>query len=196
MTLTSAAILLFLVMDPMGNVPFFITALKDVPLSRHRHVVLRELIVALAAMIVFLFAGGHLLQLLRITEPALTIAGGIILFLIAVRMIFPSEESDFQEKVHGEPFIVPLAIPYVAGPSVLATELLLMSQYPHEWRRWLLAIVLAWVASSVILYFASGMRRYLGERGLVAVTRLMGMVLTTIAVQMVLDGWRVAFARH
>jgi multiple antibiotic resistance protein len=89
-----------------------------------------------------------------------------------------------------------LAIPYVAGPSVLATELLLMSQYPHEWRRWLLAIVLAWVASSVILYFASGMRRYLGERGLVAVTRLMGMVLTTIAVQMVLDGWRVAFARH
>ncbi|MCX7699787.1 MAG: NAAT family transporter [Gemmataceae bacterium] len=193
MTLVSAAILLFLVMDPMGNVPFFITALKDVPEERHRRVVIRELLIALAAMIIFLFAGQSLLGLLRISEPALTIAGGIILFLIAVRMIFPSEESDLQERLGGEPFIVPLAIPYVAGPSVLATELLLMSREPQLWWRWLIALLLAWFVSSVILYFGSSMRRFLGERGLVAATRLMGMVLTTIAVQMVLDGLRVAF---
>lgn len=192
MTLTSAAVLLFLVMDPMGNVPFFMTALKNVEPARQRHVVVRELLIALVVMIFFLFAGRFLLQVLQISEPALTIAGGVILFLIAVRMIFPSVDRPLHEGVSGEPFIVPLAIPYVAGPSLLATELLMMSKEPERWPEWLLAVFAAWLVGSVIIYFGSSMRRFLGERGLIAIERLMGMVLITVAIQMLITGLRVA----
>jgi multiple antibiotic resistance protein len=194
MTIESAALLLFLVMDPLGNIPFFIAAMKQVDPARHRAVVVRELLIALGVLIVFLFAGRFLLQALHISEPALTIAGGVILFLIALRMIFPSAERPLQEDVHGEPFIVPLAIPYVAGPSALATVVLLMSRFPDRWPEWLLALVLAWSVSSVIIYFASGLRRYLGERGLIAMERLMGMVLIAVAIQMLMTGLRVALA--
>jgi multiple antibiotic resistance protein len=193
MSLLSAAVLLFLVMDPMGNVPFFMTALKHVDPARQRHVVLRELLIALGVMVFFLFAGRFLLQVLQISEPALTIAGGVILFLIALRMVFPSSENSMQEEVAGEPFIVPLAIPYVAGPSLLATELLLMSQNPERWLDWLLALMLAWSVASLIIYFASRMRRLLGERGLIALERLMGMVLITVSIQMLLTGLKVAW---
>src|SRR5712692_2160937 len=194
MTMISAAMLLFLVMDPLGNIPFFITALKYVEPSRQKKVVARELLIALLALVFFLFAGRYILQLLSISEPALTIAGGVILFLIALRMIFPSAEKTLHEGIEGEPFVVPLAIPYVAGPSTLATELLLMSREPDRWPEWLLALFLAWFVSSVIIFFASGLRQYLGQKGLVALERLMGMVLTTVAIQMLLTGLRVALA--
>src|SRR5262245_40369019 len=133
MTITSAALLLFLVMDPLGNIPFFITALKNVDPARHRVIIVRELLIALAFLIFFLFAGRYFLQMLSISEPALRTAGGVILLLIALRMIFPAADKTLHEDVVGEPFIVPLAIPYVAGPSALATELLLMSQEPERW---------------------------------------------------------------
>jgi multiple antibiotic resistance protein len=188
MTLASAALLLFLVMDPLGNIPFFLSALKRVDASRQQWVVLRELLIALMALVFFLFAGQHFLRLLGVSEPALRTAGGVILFLIAVRMIFPSPERTMQEELVGEPFIVPLAIPYVAGPSALSTELLLMSQEPDKWREWLLATLIAWLVCSIILYFASGLRHLLGQRGLIAVERLMGMVLVTIAIQMLMTG--------
>ena len=188
MTIISVAVLMFLVMDPLGNIAFFIAALANVNAERQRFVILRELLIALLTMIVFLFAGRSFLQLLGISSDALTIAGGVILLLIALRMIFPNVEKPLKEQVNGEPFIVPLAIPYVAGPSAMATELLLMNKEPDRWPEWLLAIVLAWLACSVILYFASGLRRYLTDRGLIAVERLMGMVLVTVAVQMLLTG--------
>jgi multiple antibiotic resistance protein len=194
MTLVSAALLLFLVLDPLGNIPFFVPALKNVAASRRRLVVARELMVALAVLILFLFVGPYILQLLDISEPALTIAGGVILFLIALRMIFPSAERSMHEEVDGEPFIVPLAIPYVAGPSALATELLLMSREPGRWPEWLAALFLAWLASSIIIFFASGLAQYLGQKGLIAMERLMGMVLITVAINMLLNGIRVALA--
>lgn len=190
MTVAAAALLLFLVMDPLGNIPFFFSALKGVEPARQRPVVVRELLIALAVLIIFLFAGRFILEWLHISEPALSIAGGVILFLIALRMIFPSPESPLHEKVHGEPFIVPLAIPYVAGPSALATELLLMSQEPQRWPEWLSAVLLAWLAAGVILFFASGLQRHMGDRGLIAMERLMGMVLITVAIQMLLEGIR------
>jgi multiple antibiotic resistance protein len=192
MTLISAAVLLFLVMDPLGNVPFFLTALKDVDPARQRHVVVRELLIALAVLVFFLFAGRYILLLLQISEPALTLAGGVILLLIAVRMIFPSGDRPLHEHVDGEPFIVPLAIPYVAGPSALATELLLTSREPGRWPEWLLALFSAWAISSVIIYFASGLRHVLGAKGLLAIERLMGMVLITVGIQMLLTGVRLA----
>jgi len=187
-TILSAAVLLFLVMDPMGNISLFVAALKNVEAARQRAVVLRELLVALAVMVVFLFAGPYVLRVLNISELALPIAGGVILFLIALRMVFPSADKPLHEDIRGEPFIVPLAIPYVAGPSALATELLLMSREPGRWPEWLLALLLAWTVSSVIILFASGLRRCLGEKGLIAVERLMGMVLITVSIQMLLTG--------
>lgn len=188
MTVGSTALLLFLVMDALGNVPLFFSALKHVAPERQNRVVLRELLIALVILVLFLFLGQPLLGVLHISNEALTIAGGVILFLIALRMIFPTPESNLEEEVQDEPFIVPLAIPYVAGPSALATVLLLMSAEPERWAEWLLAILIAWFASSVILFSASRLRRYLGRNGLVALERLMGMVLITLSVQMLLTG--------
>jgi multiple antibiotic resistance protein len=187
-TVLSAAFLLFLVMDPLGNVPLFLPALKHVAPERRRYVVMREAFLALAVLIVFLFTGRLILELLHISEPALSTAGGVILLLIAIRMIFPTADKSLREEVAGEPFLVPLAIPYIAGPSALATELLLISREPEKWHYWLLALIIAWTLSTVILYFASGMSHLLGENGLVAMERLMGMVLITISVEMLMSG--------
>ena len=188
MTVFSAALLLFLVMDPFGNIPFFLTTLKNVNPQRQRIIIIRELLIALGVLIVFLFFGQFILKILQISEPSLSTAGGIILFLIAIKMIFPPPGGVFEEKIEGEPFIVPLAIPYVAGPSALASVLLLMSRSPGRWLDWLIALLLAWCVSGLIIFLSSGLRRFLGERGLVAMERLMGMILTTIAVQMLLNG--------
>lgn len=190
MTIISAAFLLFLVMDPLGNVPLFLPALKHVTPERRRFVVIREALLALLVLVVFLFTGRIFLTILHISEPALTTAGGVILLLIAIRMIFPTTEKSLREEVSGEPFLVPLAIPYIAGPSALATELLLISREPEKWHYWLLALVIAWTLSTVILYFASSMSHLLGNNGLVAMERLMGMVLITISIEMLMNGIR------
>jgi MarC family membrane protein len=187
-SIESAAILLFLVMDPLGNIPFFLASLRTVEPARQSRVIIRELLIAFAVMLAFLFIGGPLLDVLGISEPALTIAGGVILFLIALRMVFPPPGRSLQEEVEGEPFIVPLAIPYVAGPSVLATELLLMSREPQRWPTWLAALSLAWAAAAVILILGGKVRSYLGPRGMIAIERLMGMILVAIAIQMFLSG--------
>lgn len=189
MTLFSAFMLLFLVMDPAGNVPLFVSALEPVPPERRMRVIARELLIALGVLVAFLFVGPGLLRALGISEAGLAIAGGIILFLIALRMIFPVP-GGFAEDVSGEPFIVPLAIPFVAGPSAMAAVMLVMSADPLRWPEWLAALVMAWGASAAILLAAPRLRRLLGRRGLVAVERLMGMVLTALAVEMFLRGIR------
>ncbi len=188
MTIFSAALLLFLVMDPFGNIPFFLTALKKVDASRQKKVIIRELFIALFVLILFLFSGQYILEILQISEPALTIAGGIILFLIAIKMIFPQSGGIFEENIGGEPFIVPLASPYVAGPSALAAVLFIMNREPERWLEWLIALITAWFCSGIIIFLSSGLRRFLGERGLIAIERLMGMVLITISIQMLLTG--------
>ena len=188
MNLVSAAVLLFLVLDPLGNILFFVSALKNVPAGRQRHVVVRELLIALAALLLFLFLGGPMVRVLGLSEQALGIAGGVILMLIALRMIFPSRDNSLEEEVTAEPFIVPLAIPYVAGPSSLATVLLLMSREPERWLEWVGAVLLAWGACVPIMLASGWVRRVLGQRGLVAIERLMGLVLVAIAVQMLMTG--------
>jgi multiple antibiotic resistance protein len=188
MSIESAAILLFLVIDPLGNIPFFLASLRAVEPSRQNLVIVRELVIAYGVMVAFLFLGRTLLDVLGISDPALTIAGGVILFLIALRMAFPPADRSAHEDVAGEPFIVPLAIPYVAGPSLLATELLLMSREPERWGSWLIALTAAWAATLVILMLAARLRSYLGQRGMIAIERLMGMVLVAIAIQMFLSG--------
>jgi multiple antibiotic resistance protein len=188
MTLFSAAVLLFFVMDPLGNIPLYLTALKSVPPQRHRAVIVRELLIALAVLVAFLFVGKPFLDLLHISQNALTIGGGVVLLLIALKMVFPVGDASSEELLSEEPFIVPLAIPYTAGPSAMATVLLLTSREPTRWKEWLAAIVLAWFACSFVLFFASGFSKLLGKRGLVAVERLMGMLLVAVAAEMFLSG--------
>ena len=188
MSLWNAAILLFLVLDPFGNIPFFLAGLKDVEPGRHHRVVARELLVALAVLVVFLLTGPGLMKLLGITGPSLTVGGGVILFLIALRMVLPSGGTHSEAMPAGEPFIVPLAIPYVAGPSALASVLFISSREPSRWPEWLLAVFLAWGATAIILAVASRLRHVIGDRGLVAMERLMGMILVAISVQMILTG--------
>ena len=188
MTLISAVALLFMVIDPFGNIPFFVAALNQVEATRHNLVMFRELLIAYFVMVVFLFAGQPLLGALGISEPALTLAGGVILFLIALRMVFPPPRRDQQEEIDGEPFIVPLAIPYIAGPSVLAIEILLMSSEPERWGIWLLAVTIAWAATAVIVVLGARVTARLGPKGLIAIERLMGMILVAIAIQMFLNG--------
>jgi multiple antibiotic resistance protein len=188
MTLLSAATLLFFVMDPLGNVPLFLSALRQVDPRRYRAVIVRELCIALGILVGFLFLGRYLLGLLHVSPAALTTGGGIVLLLIALRMIFPSHEHSLREEVEGEPFVVPLAVPYTAGPSALATELILMTSEPNRWPVWLGAVALAWLGTAVILYFAGNLRKVLGERGLTALERLMGMLLVIVAVEMLMSG--------
>ncbi len=195
MELASAIVLLFLVIDPFGNVPFFVSALKDVEPARRRRVIVRELLIAYAVMVAFLFVGEPLLRILGISGPALTIAGGVILFLIALRMVFPMRGRTAQEELQGEPFIVPLAIPYIAGPSVLAVLLLLMSNEPARWPVWLIAVTVAWAGTAIVVYFGNQVAERLGPRGLVAIERLMGMILVAIAIQMFLTGADMYFGR-
>jgi len=195
MTAFSAAILLFFVMDPIGNIPLFLAALKPVEPDRRLWVVGRELLIAYGLLVGFLYAGRPLLSVLGISEPALTMAGGIVLFLIAIKMVFPAAHGTLGEPVDGEPFVVPLAIPYIAGPSALATVLLMTSRDPGRHTAWLMAVSLAWLASAVILLLGAKLSSFLGEKGITAIERLMGMVLVASAVQMFLDGVTTAMHR-
>jgi multiple antibiotic resistance protein len=189
MTLWTAAITLFLVMDPVGNTPVWVSLLGDLPRRRMRWVVVREHLAALVVLLVFAFAGPGLLRLLGVDGPALPIAGGVVLFIIALRLIFPRPGGVFgDEAVGGEPMIVPLAIPLLAGPSALATVTLLASDTALGVGRLLGALGLAWLASLAILLAAPRIATLLGARGMIAVERLTGMLLTIVAVHMVMVG--------
>ena len=188
MTTLSAAILLFIVMDPLGNVPIFLSVLKNVPVKRRRFVLIRELLIALVVLFLFLFAGKHILSILHLRQESLSIGGGIVLFLIGIRMIFPPQGGIFGDNPGDEPFIVPLAIPGVAGPSAMAALMLLAQDHPDRTVDWSIALFGAWFASSVILLGSNVLHRVLGESVLTAFERLMGMLLVALSVQMVLDG--------
>lgn len=188
MTTLSAALLLFLILDPLGNIPVFLGLLKPLPARRRRIVLARELLIALVVLMLFLWGGQYVLELMHLRQESVSIAGGIVLFLIGLKMIFPSPEGMFGEVPDGEPFIVPMAIPLVAGPSGMAAVMLLGSQEPGRMGDWTLALVLAWLATAVLLFSATSLYKVLGSRVLVAVERLMGMLLVAISVQMLLDG--------
>jgi multiple antibiotic resistance protein len=150
-------------------------------------VLVRELLFALGVALAFLFAGRPILEFLGLRQESISIAGGIVLFLIALHMLFPGE-GGLAEPTEGEPFVVPLAIPFIAGPSALATLLLLERSDPARLWDWLLALLAAWTATAAVLLTAPFLLRVLGRRGLIALERLTGMLLVMIAVQMFLDG--------
>ncbi len=184
----SAAVLLLLVIDPFGNVPIVIAALANVRSERRIRVVLRECAAAYVILLVFMLGGRTFLKWMQLSEVSLAIAGGIILFLIALRMVFHHPDGVFGDPPGAEPFVVPLAIPAIAGPSALATVMLMVSRDPSHRLAWIAALTIAMAITTVVLLAAYRLQRALGERGMIAVERLMGLVLTAIAVQMLLDG--------
>lgn len=187
MDILSATLLLLTTMDPLGNVANFVAGLRHVPQEKRVRVIARELMFALMILLLFLFCGRWLLGLLHLKEEALFISGGVVLFLIALKMVFPSPRRDADEPMI-EPFIVPLATPLVAGPSVLATLLVLVSSQPDNIFDWLIALLVAWGITAAVLLFAPAIARVLKEKGSMAVERLMGMLLVMVAVQMFLNG--------
>lgn len=188
MDIVSATILLILVLDPFGNMPLVISVLKSVEPRARTRVVLRECAIAYAVLLAFMFGGDKFMHLLRLSDNALAIAGGLILFLIALRMAFPHSDAVHTELGDTGTFIVPLAIPAIAGPSALATVLLLVSREPQRVFDWVAALSLAMLLCTVVMVLALHISRWIGRRGVIAMERLMGLVLTAIAVQMLLAG--------
>jgi multiple antibiotic resistance protein len=184
----SIAFSLFIVIDAIGNVPFYIAFLKEIEPRKQKQIILREMLIALAIIILFNFIGNALLDFLHVQKDTVEVAGGVVLFLLSLKMLFPSPDDQDQEmKKIKEPFIVPLAVPLIAGPAVLATVML----YSHRETNFLImigAITISWLASLIILLAAPKLSQWVGEKGLIACERLMGFIMVLIAVQLFLNG--------
>jgi len=180
-------------MDPLGNLPIFMTILKHLEEKRRRIVVIREMIIALIVMLLFLFVGEKILVILNLKTETVSISGGIILFLIAIKMIFPSEDNNNEVSAYEEPFLVPLAIPLVAGPSLLATLMLLSHQYLHHMLYLVGSLLIAWCFTVIILLLSGLFLKLFGSKGVNALERLMGLILIMLSTQMFLDGIKVWF---
>jgi multiple antibiotic resistance protein len=189
MSYLSAALTLFLVMDPLGNVPLVATLLRKVEPTRRPRIILREHLIALGLLVAALLAGPPFLHVLGVHDHALTIGGGVVLLIIAIRMIFPSQGGVFGETgIEGEPLVVPLATPLIAGPSAMAALMMLRSQTPGSFALWFGALGTAWAASLVLLLGAAWVSRHVGQRTTAALERLMGMLLVLISIEMLLSG--------
>jgi MarC family membrane protein len=186
----SAVVLLALVTDPFGNVPIVNAMLAGVASPRRRLVILRECAIAFALLMAFMLGGHKFLEVMRLSETSLTIAGGVILFMIAIRMVFPGTGASMGGDVTGEPFIVPLAIPFIAGPSALATVMLMATRDPARLAMWALAIAVTMAFVTVVLLAGERLQRWMGDRVMQAIERLMGLILTAMAVEMLLGGIR------
>lgn len=187
MNIYAEVLMLWLVMDSVGNIPVFAAILSHIPHERRKKIILRESIFALIILFIFFFCGSYILDGMQLSHASLTISGAIILFLIAIKMIFPGDKPKDQQVVH-EPFIVPLAIPLTVGPACITMVMLLRSKYPdHLWES-CATVFVAWFFTAICLYFGTYLAKFLGPKGLTAIERLMGMLLTTLAVQMLLNG--------
>jgi len=186
----SAAVLLFLLMDPIGNIPVLLAVLKGIEIRRQRTIIIRELLIALGILVFFIYTGKPLLNFMHLQKEAVTIAGGIILLIIGLRMIFPKPEGVMGQTPGGEPFLVPIAIPMIAGPSVLSMLILMTQGSPANRVSLVLSLVIAWIMSFIILLIAPALIKVLKQRGLIALERFMGMILVMMAVQMLLDGFK------
>ena len=175
-------------MDPLGNIPLFLSTLKKFDSKTQGRIIIRECAIAYLILLVFLFFGVYLMHGLHISTEALSISGGIILFIIAIRMIFPEKSNGAREEVTEEPLIVPLAVPLTAGPSALAILVLFSTRFPGHSLTMFIAVTISTVVFTIIMLCSRYLMKFLGRRGLIAIERLMGMVLTMISIQMLLSG--------
>ncbi|MEO7241348.1 MAG: MarC family protein [Variovorax sp.] len=186
-TFASATVLLLLITDPVGNIPIFAHALEGVAPERRAFVILREVTIAFVLLLVFMFVGDAFLHLMGLSGLSLQIAGGVVLFLIALRMIFPPDAAA-APQLDSEPLIVPLAVPALAGPSALATVMLLVSQAPERRLEWIAALSITMGVCAIVLLLAERIQRLVGARLVTALERLMGLVLVAVAVEMMIRG--------
>ena len=193
MTVLAAILLLIIIMDPIGNVPVFLSILKNIPIERRRIIIIRELLIAFIILLFFMFVGRYVLQMLEIEQSSLGVTGGIILFIIAIRMIFPGTKPLFSHNETTEPLIVPLAVPMLAGPSAIAAVILFMAQEPNRWVEWTFVVFIACLISGVVLVSSETLGRKLGNRALIAIERLMGIILVMVSVDFILDGIKQTF---
>jgi MarC family membrane protein len=184
----SAFILLLLVLDPLGSLPIFIPIMRNVAPERRRLVALREVSIAFAVLFAFMFFGDAFLRLMHLSERSLEVAGGVILLMVAIRMIFSAEGGVYGTPEGKEPLIFPLAVPLLAGPSAMATVLLLASRQPTRVLEWVGALACAMLVSGTVLVMCDRIRRWIGDSVVSAIEKLMGLVLTAIAVEMILAG--------
>ena len=184
----SALVLLLLVLDPLGSLPIFIPIMRGVAPERRRWVAVREVGIAFLVLLGFMVFGGGFLRLMHLSERSLEVAGGVILLIIAMRMIFSSASAVYGGSQEREPLIFPLAVPLLAGPSAMATVLLLASRQPGRLIDWVGALSVAMLVSGAVLLLAGRIRRLLGDSVVSALEKLMGLVLTAIAVEMILAG--------
>ncbi len=194
-SILSTAILLMFVLDPFGNVPLVLSILKNMDEQRKKIIIIRETFFGLAILLFFFFFGNSFLNIFHLETASVTIAGAVIFFIIALKMVFPGEKGNSSLfGINQEPFIVPIAIPMIAGPSALATILLMTKAY-HDTMYWelFLSLLLAWFISSCILYLSPLLYRILKDKGLIALEKLMGMLLLMMSVQMFIDGIRILF---
>ncbi len=186
-TFASATILLLLITDPLGNIPIFVNTLRAVPPERRARVIVREVLIAFGLLLSFMFAGQSFLKAMSLSDVSLQIGGAVVLFLIALRMIFPPPPQDSPVPV-AEPLIVPLAIPALAGPSAMATVLLLVSHAPERRLEWVAALSVTMAVCAVVLLLAERLQRVVGLRVVSAFERLMGLILVSISVEMLIRG--------
>jgi MarC family membrane protein len=185
----SALVLLLLVLDPLGSLPIFVSVMQTVEPARRTRVALRESAIAFGVLALFMVGGHGFLSLMRLSERSLEVAGGVILGIIAMRMIFAGGGEVYASQgPPREPFIFPLAVPLLAGPSAMATVLLLASRQPERTLDWMGALTVAMTVSGSVLLLADRIRKLLGPSVVSAIEKLMGLVLTAVAVEMVLAG--------
>ena len=187
----SATALLLLVLDPFGSIPVFSNVLNLVAPGRRVRVVLRECLIAFTVLFAFLIGGEAFMRLMHVSNASLSISGGIVLFLIALRMIFPPPDGVWGALPQREPLIFPLAIPLLAGPSALATVLLLGARAPDRMVEWTGALAAAIVISGIVLALSGRIKEVMGERVVAAFERLMGLILAAVAVEMTIAGLRI-----
>ena len=180
-------------MDPIGNVAVYLSILKNIEPERKRFIIIRELLFAILILVIFMFLGKYILDILQISESSLGIAGGIMLLTISFKMIFPGKEDLYFHNKDSEPLIVPLAVPLLAGPSAIAAVILMMAQEPSRWPEWFLALIVAWAMSGVILISSETLGRKLGARALTAIEKLMGILLLLVSINMLVEGIKQSF---
>jgi len=188
----STAVLIFFILDPLGSVPLLLSILKNIDKKRHSKIIIREMLIGLVILLTFLFFGEQFLGLFHLQAQAITISGGIIFFVIALKMIFPNPDGSdlFSSKKGDEPMVVPIAMPMIAGPAALATLLVLAKTNTEHTGSLFLSLIIAWAFAAIVLLCSTRLYKVLKAKGLKALERLMGMLLLIMSVQMFIDGIR------
>jgi len=185
-----SALLLFLVIDPFGNLPVVLSIIGDAPYPKYRRIIVREIVLASLILALFALAGEQLLDYLDIERASISVAGGVILFLISLKMIFRSAAEIFDDSYRDDPFLVPIAVPSLAGPSAITTVMILRTHEQGHVESLLLALCIVMVVTAVVFLLGRGISEHLGRRGLRALEKLMGLLLNLVAVDMILVGIR------